>query len=1061
MIKVEQPSMEKLLVASLTKPHFLGGLVNEFLHIIVVFAFTEGPIPFIIYYLFVASVVDYTLLQIQSAVQWRAGFIANELKLNNKGDDLFNVLIDNSPTLVPAKRIVPGDVVLLDPTNDAGRELPCDALLLNGSVWTSEAVLTGEDKEIHKRGIKGEATERLNLNRDSVHSAIHLLRGGCRMMRIEPAGMSIEQLYTPFESIVYMTTLRIGEDSVCRLYVLKTGYGTVKGGIYAGATGSGGLRTGVLRDYLYMFALFGFLCIVSLVLDVLNYSTGEYDVPPWAVGALMLWRLFQAVPWIIPVIYSQQLGFVSIALRRQQIVCIDRERLVPAGCLQVCCFDKTGTLTESEMDVKKVVEISRGEGKNKSYAKASARTKLVLRLCHSLAAETEGDKLELAMFAFATDSKIMGPDRVDVKGKDSYEKIKVFPFDADLKYMSVVAVPDDERSKGWLLAKGDPAQIATKLQSVPRRFHEIANELASKGYRVLALASRQLDLATEDVDNLSREDMESGLTFCAFLCFHNALKRCTQSVLEDLQRSRHRLKMITGDHVLTALFVAESLKFFPPGKVKIMMCESKEKGISLVDPSDYVAEDSTEEERGGEDSLLFGSKPKWLPWSREPVTIDLKPLLKGCNVAITGKALAYLVEHYPREAVILACERAVVFARVKPSQKETIIRAIKESKDKPNCLMCGDGLNDIRALSASSVGVALSPALSLSDATEEDGKADVQRNPVQIEQAMPRAQEPVVQALSVRQQLNDAISSVIASLRSLGRAETWRSLLDLDLTTVLEAVLRRIRRVVSVFTQDIPASWELVVEGLENLSLELAEQQAKKETAPATVLSTGHFRCVGDSVEGVSTIVRNGRALMATLVYRFNLIFVRQVVGRASFFMFTRDHMQLSMFTAYSQTLLSRLLDILSVLQMFKPAKRLKGKAPVAFASKRNLDYLSAQATVQVFSLYLLKVLVDWIPEEDAPEIPQGRFEYVEPSMTNTIHYIATLAFYINITFSLVPVANLDAKYMYSVLALTVGTALAAGASGMLQLYDLPGTYKAALVSLIGFNTVASWGLQH
>ena len=189
IIKVEMPSMRKLLFLSLTKPHFLGGLARELLMVVVFTNFSKGPVPLYFYVDSFVTIVEYILLQVHSAVQWRAGFIENDLKLNSQGE--FKTLCKDSLELkgVGTENIVPEDILALHPDEDCDRELPCDALLLSGSIWTSEAVLTGEDKEIHKTGIdKGEGEQPLNLERDSVHSTNNLLRGGCKITRIEPSG---------------------------------------------------------------------------------------------------------------------------------------------------------------------------------------------------------------------------------------------------------------------------------------------------------------------------------------------------------------------------------------------------------------------------------------------------------------------------------------------------------------------------------------------------------------------------------------------------------------------------------------------------------------------------------------------------------------------------------------------------------------------------------------------------------------------------------------------------------------------------------------------------------
>ena len=68
--------------------------------------------------------------------------------------------------------------------------------------------------------------------------------------------------------------------------------------------------------------------------------------------------------------------------------------------------------------------------------------------------------------------------------------------------------------------------------TVPENYHEMLREYASKGFRVLAIASKKIK---QDVKNLQRSDVEKNLHFDGFEVFENKLKRETFDAIQDLK----------------------------------------------------------------------------------------------------------------------------------------------------------------------------------------------------------------------------------------------------------------------------------------------------------------------------------------------------------------------------------------------------------------------------------------------------------------------------------------------------------------------------------------------
>lgn len=64
----------------------------------------------------------------------------------------------------------------------------------------------------------------------------------------------------------------------------------------------------------------------------------------------------------------------------------------------------------------------------------------------------------------------------------------------------------------------------------------------------------------EQINSISRENVESKLEFAGFLVFHCPLKPDAISTIRDLNDSSHRCVMITGDNPLTAAHVARQVE---------------------------------------------------------------------------------------------------------------------------------------------------------------------------------------------------------------------------------------------------------------------------------------------------------------------------------------------------------------------------------------------------------------------------------------------------------------------------------------------------------------------
>jgi len=172
---------------------------------------------------------------------------------------------------------------------------------------------------------------------------------------------------------------------------------------------------------------------------------------------------------------------------------------------------------------------------------------------------------------------------------------------------------------------------------------------------------------------MARSEIESDLTFCGFLVFECPIKPDSADTIKKLTESSHTTVMITGDNILTACKVAETLQMITRTPLILDVAHPQQDTLEWT---------SVDEE-------------KTFP-------IDKTDLIKTYDLCVTGDSLEILIAKKLFTKFLPAIK---VFARVSPEQKETIVLVMKNSGKV--VLMCGDGTNDVGALKQAHVGVAL------------------------------------------------------------------------------------------------------------------------------------------------------------------------------------------------------------------------------------------------------------------------------------------------------------------------------------------------------------------
>ena len=101
------------------------------------------------------------------------------------------------------------------------------------------------------------------------------------------------------------------------------------------------------------------------------------------------------------------------------------------------------------------------------------------------------------------------------------------------------------------VVSGSPEKVAalSKQETVPVNFHKTLHFYADQGYRVIALAWRQLDVKVSfhQMSRLKRDEVERDLTFLGLMVMRNSLKPSTHGVIRELKAADIRPVMVTGN----------------------------------------------------------------------------------------------------------------------------------------------------------------------------------------------------------------------------------------------------------------------------------------------------------------------------------------------------------------------------------------------------------------------------------------------------------------------------------------------------------------------------------
>ena len=498
------------------------------------------------------------------------------------------------PVELNSTELVPGDIIEIP---EDGLALPCDVILISGSVIVNESMLTGESTPVIK--VRMTSTEDIYDTNDPEYEKYILF-----------AGTKIVQ------------KRRIGTTEPTGI-VFRTGFNTFKGNLIGGILYPKKDKDHFTRDSVKYIIIMGIMTIIGFAVS-LKFLIVEGELTAREIIERFLDLFTTAVPPSLPACLSIGITYSLHRLNDKGIFCIQRDRVNKAGSVNILVFDKTGTLTEDHLDINGYVSVRMNKDKqfefnpytnsclnesniviehfkNKNTQNYKNVNKDLLQYyveclacCHCLTYVKEkllGDPIDVRMFESTEwvmkensntgsenncnplvlnyirpkcEEDIVVPfldnNNVEERLKTRYEIaiVKRFDFSSKLQRMTIIGKNLNENFfKAY--CKGSPEKIKglCNPSTIPASFDETLNTYTTKGYRVLGMAAKSIKMNFQQSQTITREFVEKNMVFLGLLIVQNKLKEKTKESLAKYDEADLRMLMATGDNILTAICVSK------------------------------------------------------------------------------------------------------------------------------------------------------------------------------------------------------------------------------------------------------------------------------------------------------------------------------------------------------------------------------------------------------------------------------------------------------------------------------------------------------------------------
>ncbi|MCP4359172.1 MAG: HAD-IC family P-type ATPase [Chloroflexi bacterium] len=453
---------------------------------------------------------------------------------------------DGQPVEVELENIVPGDIALFE----AGDAVPADGrLLIAATLEIEEAALTGESTPVLKDTSSIEATDvpigdRLNMA--FMNSAVTRGRG--------------------------------------EMIVTATGMDTEVGHIAGMLQETEEAKSPLQKQIDTLTVFIAIMAGIALVLIILiGFS---YGVPFAELYVLGIALAIAAIPTAMPVVVTAILSYGTTQMAKRNAIIKKLPAVETMGSTSAICSDKTGTLTLNQMTARSLnIAGNRYEITGEGYSSDGQVRRvggvgetvldpylLPMALCADAVVEDGelvGDPTEGALVVLAQKGGLL------IRAtREEFPRVAEVPFDSAYKFMATFHNMVNDQNQPVIRAyiKGAPDVLLARAtayrgaEGLTTSLDDEMNgrvaagneELAKQGMRVLVVAERDFNPDTFDPNaDLLGEIKE--LTLLAMIGIVDPPRAEARDAIAECKSAGVRVRMITGDHAVTAAAIAQQL----------------------------------------------------------------------------------------------------------------------------------------------------------------------------------------------------------------------------------------------------------------------------------------------------------------------------------------------------------------------------------------------------------------------------------------------------------------------------------------------------------------------
>ena len=442
-------------------------------------------------------------------------------------DHASKVIRDGEVRVIPAKELVPGDIVVLD----TGDYIPADLRIIEAvNLKSQESSLTGESVPVEK------ISEKVDGEDVGIGDRINMLFSSSLVTYGRGKGIVVETgMTTEVGKIAGMLNNTTEQETPLQKKLNKLGKTL-------------GIAAIIICVAIFIIGLIQGKEPIQMFMTAVSLAVAA--IPEGLV----------AVSTIVLAIGVQKMVKKNAIVKRLPAV----ETL---GSATVICSDKTGTLTQNKMTVEQIFingeiqDISNMSDKVDNDLKHLVYANM---LCNDTKIAKDGtltgDPTETALvdmaFKLGFDGAIY----------DNAPRLNEIPFDSDRKLMTTL---NENNNKYIIYTKGGvdellkrcknylyKGEIKTDLENYANIIREKNEEMAKNALRVLACAYKEIPEIPTDEE---MQNEESNLTFIGLVGMIDPPREEAKKAVEKCKTAGIKTVMITGDHKITATAIAKQL----------------------------------------------------------------------------------------------------------------------------------------------------------------------------------------------------------------------------------------------------------------------------------------------------------------------------------------------------------------------------------------------------------------------------------------------------------------------------------------------------------------------